>query len=59
MFLIFHKALGLRTKRLKMILRTAILFSLLNTALPRATISNNGYEDIVVAISPDVWLSYK
>jgi len=37
-----------------MILKAGILFLFLNIAQPKATISNNGYEDIVVAISPDI-----
>ena len=37
-----------------MILKTGILLLILKMAQPKATISNNGYENIVVSISPDV-----
>ena len=37
-----------------MIVKAALLLLLFRESQPKATISNNGYEDIVVAISPDV-----
>eukprot|EP00090_Calanus_glacialis_P010249 TRINITY_DN18632_c0_g1_i4.p1 TRINITY_DN18632_c0_g1~~TRINITY_DN18632_c0_g1_i4.p1 ORF type:complete len:980 (-),score=267.96 TRINITY_DN18632_c0_g1_i4:71-3010(-) len=37
-----------------MLLKAGILLFILKIVQPKATIANNGYEDIVVAISPDV-----